>query len=189
MNLHILFEAIATLSFTIQYNLSNSTFQDFFFFEGNQSQAHLYRKENGIHLYLNHKDMFSSYKFENITSTFSFSWPEFTVNDTKMFVVHEGDLKDFDFTDFTFISPILEMYDDCKFQPLIDQLQQITDVNYKYLILIMVAVVIVIKADVRVIADFIDGIKVKLELENDYISMKSVEIPNSSIIQHNGQKQ
>ena len=189
MNLHILFEAIATLSFTIQYNLSNSTFQEFFFFEGNQSQAHLYRKENGLHLYLNHKEMFSSYKFENITSTFSFSWPEFTVNDTKMFVVHEVDLKDFDFTDFTFISPLLEMYDDCKFQPLIDQLQQITDINYKYLILIMVAVVIVIKADVRVIADFIDGIKVKLELENDYISMKSVEIPNSSIIQHNGQKQ
>ena len=106
-----------------------------------------------------------------------------------MFVVHEGDVKDFDFTDFTFISPILEMYDDCKFQPLIDQLQQITDINYKYLILIMVAVVIVIKADVRVIADFIDGIKVKLELENDYVSMKSVGIPNSSTIQHNGQKQ
>ena len=46
-----------------------------------------------------------------------------------------------------------------------------------------------LKADVRVIADFIDGIKVKLELENDYISMKSVAIPNSSIIQHNGKKQ
>ena len=183
MDFHFLFQAFASLSFTIRYNLTNDSFQDFFIFQGNQSQAHFYRRNDEIKLYLNHKDNLSIYKLENISSNFWFSWPDFVVNDTLMFVVHQADIEDMKFTDFTFISPILEVYNDLEPQTLLNRLDNFTDINYGYFILIMIVVVIVIKGDARVVLDLLSAIKVKLAYENDYVSMKSVEITKLSTIQ------
>ena len=84
----------------------------FFIFQGNESKAHFYRKDIKLNLCLSQLENSSSYEFENISSNFWFSWPEFTINDTSMLVVHNGvTMSNINFTDFRFISPILEIYE------------------------------------------------------------------------------
>ena len=84
MNFHMFFQAIATLSFTVWFNISEKQYQDIFLFQGNESQAHFFRQNYSLQLYLIHKDVSIIYQIENITSSFSFSWPELTVNSRKM---------------------------------------------------------------------------------------------------------
>ena len=182
MNFHFAFQTFAALSFTVRYNLSNETYQDFFFFQGNQSQAHFYRTDKVLKLYLNHKDSFSSYKLGNITSEFWFSWPGLIINDTKMQIVNEGETKNARFDNFTFISPILDTYENCEMQPLI---KEITDINYGYFVLMMVAVVLVLKADVQSLSKVMDSIKFRFRIENEYVSMNNLNTPNPNTIPSN----
>ena len=84
-------------------------------------------------------------------------------------VVDQGDTQNVNFTDFTFFSPILKLYECCEIQPLINE---ITEVTYYYLILIMV-VVIVLKADVHTITEFLNSIRLKLMIVNEHVSMNS----------------
>ena len=179
MNFHIAFQTFAALTFTVRYNLSNDTYQDFFIFQGNQSQAHFYRTDNVIKLYLNHKDSFSSYKLGNISSEFWFSWSGLMINDTKMQIVHEGKTKNVRFDNFTFISPILDIYESYEMQPLI---KEITDINYGYFVLMMIAVVLVLKADVHSLSKVLDSIKFRFRIENEYVSMNNL---NSTSIPSN----
>ena len=160
MNLHFAFHAFATLSFTIKYKLSNDSYQDFFIFQGNESHAHFYRQDGTLKLYLNHMEHVSSYQFGNMTSNFWFSWPEFTINDTLMTVMRKSDVKNINFTNFTFVSPILE-FNDHDLQPITKTLDYLSEINYNYLILIMVVVVIVLKVDAETIIDFAGVIKTR----------------------------
>ena len=188
MNFHFVVQTLAALSFTVRYELSRSSYQDFFIFQGNQSQAHFYRKDNVLKLYVSHMEHFNSFKIENITTNFWFSWPEFTVNDTLMTVVHQSNVKNINFTNFTFISPILEFYNP-ELQPIIKSLDVLSEINYNYVILIMFVVVIVIKVDVKIIVDFIKAMKVKLTFESVYISMKSLETIEPAFVPENGENQ
>ena len=189
MNFHILFEAIAALSFSIRYDVSDEKYQDLFLFQGNDSQAHLYRKNDVLKLYLKYGEVFSNYKFDNVSSNFLFSWPDFSVNGTEMYTVHQGalDVKKFNFSEFTFISPILGLYDHVSFeQPLLQNLDKLENVNYGYLVLIMIVVVLTLKVDARAVKNLVVAIKAIMKLEKDYVSMKSGEIDKSNIAQDNG---
>ena len=191
MNFHILFEAIAALSFSIRYDVSDEKYQDLFLFQGNDSQAHLYRQNDVLKLYLKYGDVFSSYRFENVSSSFLFSWPDFSVNGREMYPVHQGvlDVKYFDFNEFTFISPILGLQDHVSFeQPLLQNLNELKNVNYGYILLIMIVLVFVLKVDARAVKGLVNAIKVIMKLEKDYVSMKSVEIDKSNIAQDHEQK-
>ena len=191
MNFHILFEAIAALSFSIRYDVSAGKYQDLFLFQGNDSQAHLYRQNDVLKLYLKYGDVFSSYRFENVSSSFLFSWPDFSVNGTEMYPVHQGvlDVKYFNFYEFTFISPILGLQDHVSFeQPLLQNLNELKNVNYGYILLIMIVLVFVLKVDARAVKGLVNAIKVIMKLEKDYVSMKSVEIDKSNIAQDHEQK-
>ena len=175
MNFHFAFQTFAALSITVRYNVSKDSYQDFFVFQGNESQAHFYRTDNVLKLYLNHMDSFSSYKLDNISSDFWFSWPELTINNIKMLVVHKGETKNVRFDNFTFISPILDTYESCEMQPLIKEL---TDINYGYIVLMMVVVVILLKADVQSLTELLDRIKVRFRIENEYVSMNNLNTSN-----------
>lgn len=191
MNFHIFFEAIAALSFSIRYDVSAGKYQDLFLFQGNDSQAHLYRQNDVLKLYLKYGDVFSSYRFENVSSSFLFSWPDFSVNGTEMYPVHQGvlDVKYFNFYEFTFISPILGLQDHVSFeQPLLQNLNELKNVNYGYILLIMIVLVFVLKVDARAVKGLVNAIKVIMKLEKDYVSMKSVEIDKSNIAQDHEQK-
>ena len=188
MNFHFAIRALATLSFAIRYELSDNQHQDFFIFQGNQSHAHFYRKDNVLTLYLNHMDHFCSYQIDNITTNFWFSWPEFTVNDTLMTIIHQDNVDNINFINFTFISPMLEISDQ-ELQPVINTLNAMSDINYNYLIIIMVIVAIFVKVDAKTILDLIEALKTKFAFENVYMSMKRLETIDPAIIPANGENQ
>ena len=188
MDFHLLLQAFAALSFTVSFDVSNEHTQDFFIFQGNNCQAHLFRQGDVLNLYLNQNNVFTIYQLENMTNIFSFSWPGFFVNNVEMYTSHTDkdlDVEYFNFTEFTFISPLLEMYD-YEFEPLLQTLSNTTNLNYGYLVLIMIAVVLSLKADARTVKEFINAMKKIKKLDPDDVSMRSIEIDEPNIVQDNG---
>ena len=123
-----------------------------------------------------------------MTNIFSFLWPGFFVNNVGMYTSHTDkdlDVEYFNFTEFTFISQLLEMYD-YEFKPLLQTLSNTTNLNYSYLVLIMIAVVLSLKADARTVKEFINAMKKIKKLDPDYVSMRSIEIDEPNIVQDNG---
>lgn len=183
MNFHIIFRTIAELSFVVKYKISNEKYEDFFLFKGNQSKAHLYRESNVLNLYLCCKGGINHYKYENVSSIFTFSWSDFTINGSKMYAVNQSYEKVYDFTDFKFISPVVELYDHYSFEPIVNSLSEIKSLNYGYFVLIMIIVIITLKSDFRAIAN---AMKVILNVENDYVSMHNIQMKNT--VQDNGKE-
>ena len=183
MNFHILFQTIAELSFVVHFEVSDGKYQDFFLFKGNQSKAHLYRENDVLNLFVHCKNGFSYYKRNNISSNFAFSWPGFIINDTKMNAVNQTDENVFDFTDFEFISPVMEFYDHYTLEPIVNSLGEIKGLNYGYLTLIVIVLIITIKADFKAV---VNAMKILLKVENDYVSMENLQMRNT--IQDNGKE-
>ena len=120
MNFNILFNFVTCLSFTIDFNVSDEYYQDFFLFNGNNSKPHLFRQNTTLILYLNQMDDYNIYKFYNLTNSFSFVWPKLTVNNTTMYQYKSNINKNvWNFTDLTFISPQLGLCDVYNSEPLL----------------------------------------------------------------------
>ena len=77
-------------------------------------------------------------------------------------------------TNITF-TPAYQINDTCGFQNLLQNVSNGTSVSYLYLIIIMVIVILTIKADIKFIRNFINGIKVFLKLEAENKSLENIE--------------
>ena len=177
MNFNIIFNFIAVVSFTIDFNVSDEYYQDFFLFDGNNSRAHLYRQNNTLKLHLKQQNNFKIYKYSNLTNSFSFSWSNISVNGVKMYPLKSN--YDIENWNFSFIPSVLQMTDDCSFQPLLEDLSNGTSFSYVYFILIMIVVILTIKADIKFVKNFINAIKVFLKIENEIKSLESIENDDS----------
>lgn len=175
MNFNILINFVSCLSFTIDFNVSDEYYQDFFLFNGNNSNAHLFRKNTTLILYLNHMNDYNLYKFYNVTKNFSFQWPKFTINNTDMHQYKSNiNGNTWNFTNFTFISPKLGLCDIYSSELSHPHLP-ISNFKYTYFIIIMIIAVIVLKSDIKTFKYLLNSIRITAEIDSDYVSMKSQE--------------
>ena len=184
MNFNIYFNFVAAISITIDFNVSDEYYQVFFLFEDENSKVHLYRQNSTLTLYLQEQNDFQMYEYNNLTNSFSFSWFNRTVNGIEMLPLKSN--YDKENWNFSFIPSVLQMNDDCIFQPLLQDLSNDTSFSYVYFILIMIVVILTIKADIKFVRHFISAIKVFLKSEDEIKSMQSIE--GNSCVEH-GQSQ
>ena len=111
MDFYILFKIVSTLSFSLLFNVNLDFRQDFFFFEGNSSTAHLYRENSTLFLYLQNKENHFIYNGEISGEELEFSWQGFLVNGVGMNSTHTKSINGLDFDTYTFLSPILNEID------------------------------------------------------------------------------
>lgn len=180
MNFNILFNIVANLSFTIDFYNSDESYQDFFIFNGDNTSANLFRKNDTIILYLKLINDFEIYNLDNITDSFSFSWSKFTINNEQMKCVKNStEIKNLKFTNFTFISPIIDIYSDFIVEPLLETLGKFNGFNYGYLVLITVFVGIILKSKIISLELYIkifDIFRGYCKTENDYATVNKFEI-------------
>ena len=187
MNFNTIFNFISAISFTIDFKVSHDYYQDFFFFDGNNSKAHLYRQNNTLTLHLIQQNNFKIYQYSNLTGNFSFSWSNVTVNDVKMRLLKSNN--DIETWNFTFIPSAFQINDVCSFEPLLQNVSNGTSFSYLYIIIIMIIVILMIKADIKFVRNFIDVIKAFLKIEAENKSLENISRNNSSIDEENGQRQ
>ena len=133
MMFNLIFSAISSLYFSLEFEI-NLHRQDYFFFEGENQTAHCYQINNTVTLLLSHLDNFSVYK-KNVTGdSFTFTWQGFLVNGEEMKKDSTfSEIPNLSFENFTFLSPIIRYLDDN-----IEPVYQMEDsFNYWYIALII----------------------------------------------------
>ena len=141
MNFNVLFATVSALRFVINFPVNLNETQDYFYFEGYNNTARLFRKNATLllHLSQNNGDENSLYNTTLHGKTFQFSWNGFKVNEEKMMLQRsKGQIGELEFEHFSFLSAIVEPLDiECTFQPIY---YDIENVNYWYFLIMMFAV-------------------------------------------------
>ena len=138
MNFHFLFSLLSVHSFVVEFPVHVGDKQDYFFFEGENQTAHLYRNNYTLGLYLSHGSNYSLYNAEINQNNFIFSWFEFSVDGVKMTLSDKvGSVDDLQFENFTFLSPITDVISN---EGEAECVYQLNSVNYWYILLIVLLV-------------------------------------------------
>ena len=158
MNFTLLFPIVSLLNFSMDFEINNSTKQDFLYFTGANSSAHLFRVDNLVNLMIEFDGSSSNYTTK-ISDELRFSWNGFLVNDTEMTKMSSNNnfvdlcCVHFEFSEFTFLSPILNFNDilvpsDC--QPIISSFKK---VNYGYIVAIVFCVGLLLNIKPKTVAE------------------------------------
>ena len=139
MNFNLLFSLLATQSFVVEFSVHVGNRQDYFFLEGDDQTAYLYRDNYTLGLHLSRGGNYSIYKTQIDQRNFIFSWHGFSVDGVRMTLSDAaGSIGALNFNNFTFISPIVEVI---SHEGEIDCVYQLNDnVNYWYIFLIVLVV-------------------------------------------------
>ena len=146
MNFNLLFTTLATLSFSVKFQVDLDARQDFFLFEGTNQSAHLFRDGKSLTLYLQQNDGFEIYKIQLKSSNFTFTWHGYMVDNQRMLLQDStDDVNDVTFHDFTFISPIIELLEfDCSVE--VEPVYKLNNnINYGYIVLILLGIGVLFK--------------------------------------------
>ena len=162
MDFNLLFAVLTSFSFILKFSVDSSEKQDFFLFNGVNTSAHLYRENTSIYLYLAKEHNISIYNASLFSNYIEFSWDDFVLNNVKMELMRAaGEVSNLNFNAFTFTSPIIDfacLDVECNiFEPL----HQLKNVNYGYIIAIMIFIAIILTESKAVGSKFIDHIKRK----------------------------
>ena len=110
----IFFTTFVSLSFVLNFDVSENDDQYYFIFEGNDTFAYLYRENQTINLLLMFNKSYNLYQ-SNVTNSFIFEWDGFIVNDEKMkpVVINQlvFDVNQLMFANYTFLSSCLLLQD------------------------------------------------------------------------------
>ena len=144
MNFNLLFSALSALSVIIEFTVNKGERQDYFLFVGNKTNAHLFRENTTLYLHLSsgYGEMFSIYNSSIVNmENFQFSWNGFAVNGKKMNSQRSiGMMGRLEFENFTFISPIVNIFDlECTVETIYNNVEI---VNYWYFLIMMVGVAV-----------------------------------------------
>ena len=176
MNFNLLFSTVSVLSFIIEFPVNTEERQDYFLFEGNNKSAHLFRENRTLYLHLTRGQKFSIYNTSIDDENFQFSWNGFAVNEKEMILQRStGKMGQLDFEHFTFISPIVDVFDiECAVEPVYHNVE---NVNYWYFLFMMFAVAIVFDSKSMAM-----GVlkRFRNNAEGDYVTMDQ----GSASIQH-----
>ena len=149
MEFNILFAIATSLNFTIKFLILPDARQDFLFFAGQNSSAHLYRENNSVFLHLQNDTNYETYQ-TNIKNKLEFSWQDFKINDTKMTRIkssHNESLQ-LKFDVYTFLSPIIENIP--QEEPIISTILNSEKINYYYILAIILCVVLIFDTKPRI---------------------------------------
>ncbi len=75
MELVALFTIGLSVDFSARFHINNKTYQDFFMFDGESSNAHLFRENDTISLMHVHRNNVSQYQINSTLSMIYFEWP------------------------------------------------------------------------------------------------------------------
>ena len=146
MDFNLLFAVVGNLSFVLEFEISPIAHQDFLFFEGENSSAHLYRQNNTV--FLNVADSnFETYQ-TRIEDKLEFSWTGFKINGSDMEKIKtSGNVTKLEFDVFTLLSPIMEI-DKPREEKIMRTILESNKVNYYYIlsIVLLVALLVDLKA-------------------------------------------
>ena len=175
MDFNLLFTLVASLSFSIKFNIDTNNKQDFFIFNGENTTAHLFRENETLNLFLQTNSSFKLYQISNITTKFVFSWDEFMVDERQMEIVRShGQLDELQFNGYTFLSPWLDVPYCQMVEDHQDLVYRESEIKYGLIALIALAMGLLLKSDAVAIHVW-EKIKVKLyqdvEEEDLYVEM------------------
>lgn len=105
MNITLLLAASIAVKFNAAFISSKHDYQDFFLFSGNDSSAHMFRRNNSILLSTRSGSNSSLHEFTSNDTTWYYSWPT-TINGGRMKCLY-GDIIEVDYNYLLFIEPVI----------------------------------------------------------------------------------
>jgi len=178
MNFNLLFAVVGALNFTIKFLINTNRNQHFLMFTGKDTEAHLYRNGETVTLYLQNENKTEIYK-ETILDTLEFSWEGFKINGTEMKKVQSNDTLDLEFTEFVFLSPILDVQTNYLKEEKVVSLPDPSNIKYGYIVCIVLIVAIVFDSKPKV--NQLIRQMINKEESQDYEKMKKIEQPYETI--------
>ena len=140
MNLQVVFHFISTLTFVFKFPVNLNSQQDYFYFEGVNQSAHLFRSQKIVNLYLNQGENFTVFRVAINQSTFTFSWIGFEIDGKPMNLTKSvGDISKLNYNNLLFMSPIIDEIEECS-TICSAQIAQYNNINYWYIVLIVLAI-------------------------------------------------
>ncbi len=148
MNINFLYAVLTGLCFTVKFDFDDTSKQDYFIFDGDTT-AHLFRQNTTLNLWIQSNSNVNHYQTSNLTNPFKFTWEGFIVDGKPMNLVKSlGDLTNFRFNGYTFISPYLEILKDDNIEYITQEsIVQCRDINYGIFVAIAFAVGVIMKSD------------------------------------------
>ena len=177
MEFNLLFSVVGALSFVIEFGILPDARQDFLFFNGDNTSAHLFRENNTVFLHLadTHFELYQT----DIENQLEFSWNGFKVNGTEMKKVKtNGNVTKFDFDVFTFLSPIME--NKPREEAIIETLLTSEKVNYYYILAIVFLSVLLVDSKPRTFR-LIQDLLCQKKKESEY------EVMNNDLMKKNNE--
>ena len=137
------------LCFTVKFDFDENSKQHYFIFDGPDTSAHLFRENSTLTLVFQSNSSYSRYQTSNLTNPFQFTWDGVRVNDKTMKLVKSvGNLTNFQFNGYTFLSPYLEIsHEDFVEYITQETLVEYRDINYGIFVAIALAVGLIMKSD------------------------------------------
>ena len=172
MNFTVLFAIVSNLKFTLNFGVDQNTVQDYLFFHGRNSSAHLSRVNSTLTLYLYKENCYEVYKLDNVSHRFEFSWDkEYRVNSRLMSLEKFGcEVRTLFFDSFVFLSPILGIQN--KNEPILEPIFSCQEINYGYIAFILFAGILGIEIKQFVPIIFKSIRRLRNSRESIYVDMK-----------------
>ena len=170
MNINFLYTVLTGLCFTVKFDFDENTKQHYLVFTGSETSAHLFRENSTLTLVLQTNVSFHRYQSLNLSNPFTFTWEGFRVNDETMKLIKStGNISNFQFNGYTFLSPYLEVLQDSDNVEYIieESVFQCQDINYGIFLAIALAVGLIMRSD--------NIISRSLKLLNNILESKSEE--------------
>ena len=172
MNFTVLFAIVSNLRFTLNFEVDKNPVQDYLFFHGHTSSAHLSRVNSTLTLYLYKENCYEVYKQDNVSYRFEFSWgKECRVNNRLMSLDKYGcEVRNLFFDSFVFLSPILEIQNTN--EPILEPIFSCQEINYGYIAFILLAGILGIEIKQFVPIIFKSIRRLRNSRESIYVDMK-----------------
>ena len=148
MNLNFVYNLLASLTFSITFDVDSNEKQDYFVLHGDNSTAYLFRYDNVLKLSITTNFGFRHYETTEISTQFTFTWDGFKINDKSMQIIRSnGNISDLEFNGYTFLSPSKD------FNQLLECNQEqplhflCSKTNYSLLALIFFSIGVLLRSD------------------------------------------
>ena len=144
MDLSALFTLALSLDFTVYFSYNNEPYQDYFIFDGDSSQAHMFRNNETIYLRLSEGSDWANYQFNSSFSVIEFTWPYYINGQPMTIISDDVYIANSSYHSFVFLDPLpiqTILYSYTQTSKLVD-----TKFNYEYIIGIVVALLILIRS-------------------------------------------
>ena len=183
MNINFLYTVLTGLCFTVKFDFDENSKQHYLFFSGLDTSTHLFRENSTLTLVLQSNYSFYRYQSLNLTNPFTFTWEGFRVNDKAMKLIKStGNIPNFQFNGYTFVSPYLEVLTDSSSVEYIveESIFQCQDINYGVFLAIALAVGLIMRSDniiARTLKIFSKVLKSEID-ESVYVEIDNISTTN-----------